>query len=150
MSLRLTNVVSWKLNEQGVIDITIKMPDQTDAIVQMPETMFSEMIESIPALEEEKKLLKLLNSLYDIRQKRLLIIDEIATLIENKIKQHETVRKNMEKSDITKTEIFALTAQSKDLGLEKVLLDTKRHLCGLLIREEARIRADIAKLQAGR
>jgi hypothetical protein len=57
MSLTISSVISWKLNPSTeCIELIIKLPDNTDAVVEVPETKFAEMIDSIPALEEEKKL----------------------------------------------------------------------------------------------
>jgi hypothetical protein len=150
MSIKITDVVSWKLNPSTeCIELTVKLPDNTEAIVEVPETKFAEMIEMIPALEDAKKLKDLLDTLYKVRKDRLLAVDELGKECEEMTKKHEDLQKRLQGCK-DKTTLFALTAESKDLGTEKVIIDTKRHLIGLLIREEGKIRADIAKQQAGR
>lgn len=162
MNIKITDVVSWKLNPNtDCIELLVNLPSMTltyndnstteviQAIVEVPETKFAEMIESIPALEEERKLKKLLDTLYDVRKTRLLTVGDLAKECEDMKKNHEDLRKRLQACK-DKTTLFALTAESKDLGTEKVIIDTKRHLIGLLIREEGKIRADIAKQQAGR
>jgi hypothetical protein len=150
MSLTISSVISWKLNPSTeCIELIIKLPDNTDAVVEVPETKFAEMIDSIPALEEEKKLKKLYDTLFDIRIKRLLGVSDLAVECETMNKKHEDLQTRF-RSCADKTTLFALTAESKDLGSQKVIIDTKRHLIGLLIREEGKIRADIAKLQASK
>jgi hypothetical protein len=150
MTVRITDVISWKLNpETECIEFNINIPNVGQAIVEVPETKFAEMIDSIPALEEEKKLKNLYDKLYDIRMKRLLGVSDLAGECEAMTKKHEDLQVRLQKCT-DKTTLFALTAESKDLGTEKVIIDTKRHLIGLLIREEGKIRADIAKLQSSK
>lgn len=150
MSIKTIDVISWKLNSQtDCIELMVKLPDNTQVIVEVPETKFAEMIDSIPALEEEKKLKQLYDKLYDIRMNRLLGVSDLAGECEAMTKKHEDLQKRLQ-GCMDKTTLFALTAESKDLGTEKVIIDTKRHLIGLLIREEGKIRADIAKLQASK
>jgi hypothetical protein len=150
MSIKITDVVSWKLNPSTeCIELTVKLPDNTEAIVEVPETKFAEMIEMIPALEDEKKLKDLLDTLYRVRKERLLTVEGLGKECEVMTGKHEDLQTRL-KNCHDKTTLFALTAESKDLGTEKVIIDTKRHLIGLLIREEGKIRADIAKQQAGR
>jgi hypothetical protein len=147
---RITDVVSWKLNsDTDCIELTVVLPDKSTAVVEVPETKFADMIDSIPALEEEKKLKKLYDTLFDIRIKRLLGVSDLAVECETMNKKHEDLQLRFQKCT-DKTTLFALTAESKDISSQKVIIDTKRHLIGLLIREEGKIRADIAKLQANR
>jgi hypothetical protein len=119
----------------------------TQAIVEVPETKFAEIIDLIPALEDSKKLKDLLDTLFRVRKERLLTIEELSKECEAMTKKHEDLQGRL-KSCSDKVTLFALTAESKDLGTEKVIIDTKRHLIGLLIREEGKIRADIAKQQS--
>jgi hypothetical protein len=150
MSIKISSVISWKLNPSTeCIELMVKLPDNTDAIVEVPETKFAEMIDSIPALEEEKKLMKLYNTLFEIRTKRLLGVSDLAVECEVMNKKHEDLQTRFHSCQ-DKTTLFALTAESKDISSQKVIIDTKRHLIGLLIREEGKIRADIAKLQASK
>jgi hypothetical protein len=134
---RITDVVSWKLNsDTDCIELTVVLPDKSTAVVEVPETKFADMIDSIPALD-------------DIRIKRLLGVSDLAVECETMNKKHEDLQLRFQKCT-DKTTLFALTAESKDISSQKVIIDTKRHLIGLLIREEGKIRADIAKLQANR
>lgn len=148
--MKITDVISWKLNpETDCIELNVVLPDKTQAIVEVPETKFSEMIDSIPALQEEKKLKSLYDTLVKVRETRLLTVGDLAKECEDMKAKHEDLRNRLQ-SCTDKITLFALTAESKDLGTEKVIIDTKRHLIGLLIREEGKIRADIAKLQASK
>jgi len=160
MNIKLTDVVSWKLNPAtDCIELTVNMPksaipevaqnEPDQAIVEVPETKFAEMIDILPTLEDKKKLKDLLDTLYKVRKDRLLTIDALSKECEEMKKLHEDLRKRFQGCH-DKTTLFALTAESKDLGTEKVIIDTKRHLIGLLIREEGKIRADIAKQQSVR
>ena len=147
---RITDVINWKLNsDTECIELTVVLPDKSTAIVEVPETKFAEMIDSIPALEEEKKLKTLYDKLFSIRMERLLGVSDLAKECEVMNKKHEDLQTRF-RSCVDKVTLFALTAESKDLGSQKVIIDTKRHLIGLLIREEGKIRADIAKLQANK
>ncbi len=141
---------SWRYNaETGCIEFLHHVEGQEDTIMEVPETKFGEVIDTLPSLEEEKEIQKLLNLIYEVKEKRVMTISEIDTKLEELRKMHKDLRARMAKAT-EKFEILEMAAESKDLGTEKVLLDTKRHLIRMLAIEESDLRAKMAKIRTGR
>lgn len=151
MSVIVNNVISWKLNpDTQCVEFKATMPETNQEItIIVPESKFSEIVQMVPSLEEERQTLAFIKQIQDIRTKQLLTVDEVNKLADDLRKKHDDLRKRLQNPNIQKNEISSIAVESKDLGTEKVLIDTKRHLVGLLMKEEQRARVELAKRKAG-
>jgi hypothetical protein len=140
----------WRYNSgTGCIEFIIKVEGQEDLIVEVPETKFGEIVDTLPSLEEEKEIQKLLKLIYEVKEKRVMTIAEIDKKLEELREKHSKLRERMSGAT-EKFQIMEMCAESKDLGTEKVLLDTKRHLIRMMAIDESDLRAKLAKIRTGR
>jgi hypothetical protein len=141
---------SWRHNsDTGCIEFLSQVEGREEIILEVPETKFGEIIDTLPSLVEEKEIQRLLNLIYEVKKKRLMTVSEIDEKLEELRTKHGKLRERMSGAT-EKFQIMEMCAESKDLGTEKVLLDTKRHLIRMLAMEESDLRAKMARIRTGR
>lgn len=141
---------SWRHNsDTGCIEFLSQVEGREEIILEVPETKFGEIIDTLPSLVEEKEIQRLLNLIYEVKKKRLMTVSEIDEKLEELRTKHSKLRERMSGAT-EKFQIMEMCAESKDLGTEKVLLDTKRHLIRMLAMEESDLRAKMARIRTGR
>lgn len=143
--------IGWRINPQsGVIELIAKLPStEEELVVEIPETKFGEIIANIPSLVEEKEIQRLLTLIYGVKEKRVMEISEADKRLKDLEEKQEKVREKMPTVK-SKLELAALEAESRVLGTEKSLVDSKRHLIRMLTMEEADLRGKLAKAKSGR
>jgi hypothetical protein len=146
------NASNWRYNsEKGVIELLVSIPNQTEELVIIvTETALSEIMDLIPSLQEERQIRDLLNKIKNIQQQRLLTIEDIDKKADELRNLHAKIRDELSQPNISKNDILAISAKSKDLSAEKAVLETKRHLVRMLAMEESKLRAELAKILVGR
>lgn len=139
-------IVRWRYDSEKN---TILFSLDTGEELELPFDIFEEIVNVMPAFDEEKQIRETLREIYEVRKRRILNIEEIDTEVEKLREEHQNVRKELSAGP-KKTEIFALSGRIKSLASEKTMLDTRRHLTKLLFQEEMDLRAKLAKILAGR
>lgn len=138
----------WRFNEQtNSVEIVID-ENGTEKILTLPKEDFLQVIETMPEFIEEKMIYELLVKLYKIKEQKMLSIADINKHCTDLTKIHENIRTELKTAD--KIQILRLSAASKDTANEKVVLDEQRQLVKMLTVEEARMRARIAEIRAGK
>jgi hypothetical protein len=145
-------VKKWNYNpESAKLEIIVEQGEGKEPLtISISETTLHSIMSAVPAFQEEAKIQELLKKIYEIRERRIMVVEEIDKKLEDLRKEHKDVRSRLVKTGIGKLEIMALASETKDLAAEKVLLDTKRHLIRLLAVEESDLRARLAKAMVGR
>lgn len=140
------NITNWKFNhETKSVELTL----ETGVVISVPEDIFVNVIKTLPEFDDEYQVRELLKKLWEIRERRLLTYDAISKEVQGLREQHKKIREKLD-TTVDKARIFALSAQTKDLGAEKVVLAELRMQIKLLGLEEANLKGQLAKILVGK
>lgn len=141
--------IKAKYNPTTCTTDLIFLENGIEKILPMTDELMHELIETIPIFNEEKAQRDILKKIYEVREKRILTVAKIDELIDEIREKHDDAQTKL-KSVNDKLSILKWNSIIKSLSSEKTTLDTKRHLIRMLVFEEADLRAQLAKREAGK
>lgn len=140
------NASNWKYNHKTEsVEITMDTGD----IVVIPKDTFINVINIMPEFDDEYQIRELLEKLWAIKQRRLMLYEELDNEVQKLRILHADIRKSLSTAK-SKMEVYRLSAQTKDLAAEKVLLGEKREIIKLLNVQEANLKGQLAKIIVGK
>lgn len=146
-------ILNWTYNpEKKCVDLIVDKGEGKSietVTIELQESMLIDISAMVPALSEKQKMEEHLRKIYALKEKQLLTFDELCNKMNELEEEHSTVRDELSQGNLTKEDILALTSRSKDLVGVKALFTEKRHMVKWLGMEEAKLRAELAKMQAG-
>jgi hypothetical protein len=138
-------------SETETTEITF-IEDGAEKLLTLKDEYMHELIETVPLFNEEKEQRRLLKQIYEIIERRHLKVEELDKKIEALQTEHQDLRNKLSSTTIAKDKLAILRYASMISSLkgQKPLIDAERLLLRMLIIEEADLRAQLARREAGR
>lgn len=155
----VSKVINWSIVKKGekeMIVLSAEIQGVNDLIeIDLPENIYNEIVSSGPPTED-KKIRDLIDKIHEIRNKRLLLVDEVLEKEEKLLEHMDDIRDEIKdardslKDSKDKLEVSiwkgVLDSCNADLQIitkTKGVLQEYRHLIKLTHQEEGKLRSEL-------